>query len=140
MSRYLIVAHQTATTPELQREVGALAAEDLAAEFTILVPEMPGLNFTWEGETVDVAKQRAESAKTLFEEKARARVVRTAVGAADPLQAITDELGVHPAYDMLVICTLPPGISRWLKLDLVHQAGRRFRLPVIHVIAQAPRG
>ena len=140
MSRYLVVTHQTATTPELQRRVGALAAEDPAAEFAILVPEMPGLNFTWEGETVDVAKQRAETAKTLFEETAGARVVRTAVGASDPLQAITDELGMHPAYDTLVICTLPPGISRWLKLDLVHQAGRKFHLPIIHVVARAPRG
>jgi hypothetical protein len=25
----------------------------------------------------------------------------------------------------LVICTLPPGISRWLKLDLVHRAERK---------------
>src|SRR2546427_8372527 len=34
--------------------------------------------------------------------------------------------------------TLPPGISRWLKLDLVHRAGRKFGLPVIHVAAEAP--
>ena len=136
MSRYLIVTHQTALSPDLQRKVSALVAEDPAAEFAVLVPEAPGLSFTWEGETVDVARHRAEAAKTLLEETARARVFRTAVGAPDPLQAITDELLMHPGYDALVICTLPPGISRWLKLDLVHRAERKFGLRVIHVVAE----
>jgi hypothetical protein len=137
MSRYLIVTHQTALSPDLHRKVMALIAEDPAAEFAVLVPEAPGSAFTWEGETVDVARHRAEAAKTALEEIARARVFRTAVGAAEPLQAITDELRMHPGYDILVICTLPPGISRWLKLDLVHRAERKFGLRVIHVVAEA---
>ena len=138
MSRYLVVTHQTALSPDLQRKVRTLVAEDPAAEFAVLVPEAPGVPTTWEGETVDVAGQRAEAAKTLLEETARARVVRTAVGAPDPVQAITDELLARPGYDALIICTLPPGISRWLKLDLVHRAGRKFGLRVIHVVAEAP--
>jgi steroid delta-isomerase-like uncharacterized protein len=93
---------------------------------------------TWEGETVDVAGQRAEAAKAVLEEKVGARVFRTAVGAADPVQAIADELRAYSGYDTLVISTLPPGISRWLKLGLVHRAGRKFGLPVIHVAAEAP--
>lgn len=137
MSRYLVVTHQTALSPDLQRKVRTLVAEDPAAEFAVLVPEAPGPPVTWEGETVDVAGQRAEAAKTLLEETARARVVRTAVGATDPLQAITDELLARPGYDALVISTLPPGISRWLKLDLVHRAERKFGLRVIHVVAGA---
>ena len=137
MSRYLIVTHQTALSPDLQRKVSALIAEDPAAEFALLVPEAPGVPMTWEGETVDVAGQRAEAARTLLEEKVGARVVRTAVGATEPLQAITDELRMNPGYDTLVICTLPPGISRWLKLDLVHRAERKFGLRVIHVVADA---
>jgi predicted RNase H-like HicB family nuclease len=138
MSRYLVVTHQTALCPYLQRKVRTLVAEDPAAEFAVLVPEAPGVPTTWEGETVDVAGQRAEAAKTLLEETARARVVRTAVGAPDPVQAITDELLARPGYDALIICTLPPGISRWLKLDLVHRAERKFGLRVIHVVAEAP--
>jgi predicted RNase H-like HicB family nuclease len=137
MSRYLVVTHQTALSPDLQRKVRTLVAEDPAAEFAVLVPEAPGVPTTWEGETVDVAGQRAEAAKTLLEETARARVVRTAVGAPDPVQAITDELLARPGYDALIICTLPPGISRWLKLDLVHRAERKFGLRVIHVVAEA---
>lgn len=137
MSRYLVVAHQTALSPDLHRKVSALIAADAAAEFAVLVPEAPGVPTTWEGETVDLARQRAEAAKAVLEETARARVVRTAVGAPEPLQAITDELLAHPGYDTLVICTLPPGISRWLKLDLVHRAERKFGLRVIHVVAEA---
>lgn len=138
MSRYLVVTHQTALSPDLKRKVSALVAEDPAAEFAVLVPEAPGLPLTWEGETVDVARQRAEAAKTLLEETAGARVFRTAVGAPEPLQAIADELLTHPGYDVLVICTLPPGVSRWLKLDLVHRAERKFGLRIIHVVAGAP--
>jgi nucleotide-binding universal stress UspA family protein len=137
MSRYLVVTHQTALSPALQRKVSALVAEDPTAEFAVLVPEAPGPPLTWEGETVDVARQRAEAARTLLEEKAQARVVRTAVGAPEPLQAIADELRAQPGYDTLVICTLPPGVSRWLKLDLVHRAERKFGLRVIHVVAEA---
>jgi len=137
MSRYLVVTHQTALSPDLQRKVSALIAEDPAAEFAVLVPEAPGVPVTWEGETVDVARHRAEAAKALLEDTVRARVFRTAVGAPEPLQAITDELRMHPDYDTLLICTLPPGISRWLKLDLLHRAERKFGLRVIHVVAEA---
>lgn len=137
MSKYLVVTHQTALSRNLQGTVRALVAEDPAAEFTVLVPEAPGALTTWEGETVNAAGQRAEAARTWLEETARARIVRTAVGSPDPLQAITDELLVDPGYDTLVICTLPPGISRWLKLDLVHRAERKFGRRVIHVVAEA---
>ena len=138
MARYLVVTHQTALSSELQRKVRALVAEDPAAEFGVLVPEAPGSTFTLEGETVDVATQRAEAARTVLEETVHARVFRTAVGAPEPLQAIQDELRGHPGYDTLVICTLPAGISRWLKMDLVHRAERKFGRRVIHVVAEAP--
>jgi hypothetical protein len=138
MPRYLVVTHKTALSRDLQHRVRALIAQDPAAEFTVLVPEDPGTPVTWEGETVNAAEQRAEAAKALLEEAAGASVVRTAVGAADPVQAIADELRAQPGYSTLVICTLPPGVSRWLKLDLVHRAERKFGLPVVHVVAEVP--
>jgi predicted RNase H-like HicB family nuclease len=138
MPRYLVVTHQTALSPALQQAVRALAAADADADFAVLVPEAPRGATTWEGETVDGAKQRADAAKTLFEDTAQARVFRTAVGAPDPMQAITEELRAQPGYQALVICTLPPGLSRWLKLDLVHRVERKFGLRVIHVVAEAP--
>jgi hypothetical protein len=138
VSRYLIVTHKTAFSTELRQKVGELIAVDALAEFGILVPEQPTLDHSWEGEGVDVASQRAESARLFLEETLNAKVVRTAVGSSDPLRAIADELGAHPGYDILLICTLPPGASRWLHLDLVHQAERKFHLRVVHVVSHSP--
>jgi hypothetical protein len=139
MSRFLIVAHHTALTTELQAKVRALAAGDPQAEFTILVPEDPNQNYSWEGESVDVAQLRAEAASDLLRETTGVQVTRAVVGADDPLKAIADELAAYPGYDGLVICTLPLGVSRWLRMDIIHQATRRFGLPVAHVVARASR-
>jgi hypothetical protein len=48
-------------------------------------------------------------------------------------------MAIHDAvnlgnYDEIIISTLPLGISRWLKLDLVSKA-RGLGLPVTHVAA-----
>ena len=139
MARYLIVTHQTAFSPELQERVRALVEEDPEAEFGVLVPDAPEPDLTWEGETVNVAQQRAEATQALLHERTGARVVRASHGEADPLAAIGAELRAQPDYDTLVICTLPVGISRWLRLDLVHQAERKFHLPVVHVATEVRR-
>src|SRR5258708_27321877 len=102
MSKYLVVTHQTALSSDLRRKVRALVAEDPAAEFAVLVPEAPGVSLSWEGETVDVARQRSEAAKSLLEGTAQARVVRTAVGAPDSWQAAADQLLAHPCAHRLV--------------------------------------
>jgi hypothetical protein len=129
VSCYLIVTHKTAFSTELRDKVGELVARDASAEFGILVP--------WDEESVDDAGWRAERAQSLLKETVNAKVVRISVGSSDPLEDIGEELNMHPDYDTLVICTLPPGVSRWLHLDLVHQAERKFGLPVIHVIVHS---
>jgi hypothetical protein len=58
------------------------------------------------------------------------------VGDAEPLMAIQDAVNLQH-FDELIISTLPLGISRWLKLDLVSKA-RGLGLPVTHVIASVP--
>ena len=65
MARYLIVAHQTACSPELLERVKSLAAADPAAEFTLLVPATPTghLLHNWEeGEARQLARKRASEA------------------------------------------------------------------------------
>jgi hypothetical protein len=136
MSRYLIVTHQTARSPELQSKVAGLIAADPSAEFAILVPEQEGQTTSWEGESVDIAQQRAEAAQEQLKQNTGAQVFRTAVGSSDPLKAIEQELVAHKDYTTILICTLPRGASRWLKRDLVHHAEKKFGLPVIHVVAQ----
>jgi len=139
MPRYLVVAHQTATSPELQREVTRLLKDDAGAEFSILVPAstQAGRALTVdESAARDAAHERAMEASALLESLG-ANVARTAVGSSNPYDAIADELRSHGGYDALVICTLPAGLSRWLKQDLQHKA-EQFGLPVIHVTTRAP--
>jgi len=142
MSRYLIVAHQTATSAELVQRLLELAVEDPQAAFTLLIPATPVTQLlVWEeGETRVVAENRAQEAKALFESRGL-NVVRTAVGDSSPVLAIGDELRRHPnEYDVIVLSTLPPGMSRWLRLDAHHRAEAMFNLPVVHVVAPREKG
>jgi hypothetical protein len=138
MARYLIVAHQTAGSPELLERVKALAADDPAASFTLLVPATPTghLLHNWEeGEARQLARRRAGEAMAALA-AAGVPVAEARVGSHSPLEAVGDELQAHPGYDRIVLSTFPPGVSRWLKGNLPAILGRRFRLPVDHVIAQ----
>ena len=139
MARYLIVAHQTACSPELLERVKELAAGDPTAEFTLLVPATPTghLLHNWEeGEARQLARRRAEDATRRLAE-AGVRVAAARVGSHSPLEAVGDELLRQPDYARVVLSTFPPGISRWLKGNLPAILERRFRLPVDHVTSQA---
>ncbi|MFN0091412.1 MAG: hypothetical protein ACKVWR_14275 [Acidimicrobiales bacterium] len=51
----------------------------------------------------------------------------------DPMAAIAEAVASR-TYSELVVSMLPPGLSRWLHMDLPHRAERRFRLPVVSVV------
>jgi hypothetical protein len=57
--------------------------------------------------------------------------VTGSVGDPEPLMAIQDAVNLGE-YDEIIISTLPPRLSRWLKLDLVSKT-RALGLPVTHV-------
>jgi hypothetical protein len=59
--------------------------------------------------------------------------VTGSLGDPEPLMAIQDAVNLGD-YDEIIISTLPLGISRWLKLDLISKA-RGLGLPVTHVLA-----
>jgi len=65
--------------------------------------------------------------------KAAGHEVTGSVGDSEPLMAIQDAVNLG-SYDEMIISTLPLGISKWLKLDLVSKA-RGLGLPVTHVLA-----
>ena len=135
MPRYLIVADQTATSPELVARASALATEHPGSTFALLLPAL--LPSHVRGGPFDaVTRRRAEQARALLA-KVGVEVERTAIGDTAPLLAIEDELAEHPgAYDELLLCTLPAGISRWLRLNIFEQAAQRFDLPIQHIEAQ----
>jgi LmbE family N-acetylglucosaminyl deacetylase len=136
MARHLIVAHQTAGSPELVDRVRQLAERDPEAEFVLLVPATPTSHLlTWEeGEARQLAGVRAREASEALR-AAGVEVVAARVGSHSPLEAVGDELRAEPGYAGIVLSTFPPGLSRWLKGDLPNQLRRRYRLPVEHVVA-----
>lgn len=139
MKRYLVVCHQTAASRQLGDHVRAIVQRDPEARFSIVVPTAPLATWrTWdEGEALALARQNASHARQTLSD-AGATIERVIIGARDPLAAIEDELRDHPGYDELIVSTLPPGISRWLKLDLVNRARNRTGLPVTHVQMEPP--
>ncbi|MFN4071114.1 MAG: hypothetical protein ACK4HT_06080 [Thermus caldifontis] len=135
MARYLVVAHRTAKSPELARKLAELRDQDSEARFTLLVPAAPPAGWVYEeGEIQKRAKEEAEAAKAALEAQG-VPIEEAKPGDVSPILALEEELMAHPgAYQAIVLATLPPGLSRWLRLD-VHSQAERFGLPVIHVIA-----
>ena len=136
MAYYLVVAHQTAASPELIAKLQEMLAADPEAKFVLLVPATPANHLlVWvEGEAQQIAQRRAtESAAVLT--AAGLPVVDALVGASDPLQAITAE---HErkgrAYEQIVISTLPMGLSRWLRRNLPDQVRRKLGVPVVQLV------
>jgi len=129
--RYLVVANQTlggAHLLSLLRELG-----EKPSTFHVLVPATPPADHLWtEGEATTIAHRRLEIALERF--RKLGIEVTGEVGDGRPLQAIDDVLA-REAFDEIVLSTLPPRLSRWLKLDLIHRVQTTFGLPVRHVIA-----
>lgn len=141
MANYLVVANQTALSEQLARYVNYLVSQDAEARFTILVPAtLPEHFVTWTPDAAEEAAWRVARAASSAFEASGAQVVRLAVGDPDALLAIENELAERPgAYDALVICTLPLGVSRWMRLDLPQRAEAASGLRVITVTGDATR-
>ncbi|TBH21114.1 hypothetical protein [Thermus thermamylovorans] len=135
MARYLVVAHRTAKSPELAEKLREVRAQDPEARFVLLVPAVPPPGWVYEeNEVWERSRREAEAAKEALEAQG-IPVEEAKPGDISPLLALEEELLAHPgAYQGIVLATLPPGLSRWLRLD-VHTQAERFGLPVVHVIA-----
>jgi hypothetical protein len=130
----LVVAHQTAATPGLLDAIRGRAARG-PATFHLVVPQQAhGIHKVVDPQDagVDEAQRVLEAALPKLSEAAGHEVTGS-VGDAEPLMAIHDAVNLGE-YDEIIISTLPLGISRWLKLDLVSKA-RGLGLPVTHVEA-----
>jgi hypothetical protein len=134
----LLVAHRTAATERLCDAV-RVRAQRGPASFHLVVPAHPhGLHKVVDPQEGDEgeAEQTLAAALPVLSEAAGAPVTGH-VGDPEPLMAIEDAVN-RDRYDEIVISTLPPRLSRWLRLDLVSKA-RGIGLPVTHVEAtEAP--
>ena len=138
MATYLLVAHQTAQSPELLDAARQLQQEDPSAAFVLLVPRTPvGNLLVWEeGETAEVAERHAAGARARLQEQGMT-VLDAKTGDQDPVTAIGDELrNGGRRFAAIVLSTLPPGASRWLNMDVISRSRRTFpRHRVIHVVS-----
>jgi len=132
----LIVAHQTAATSALLEAVHERGAEG-PAEFHLVVPRIAhGMHKYVDPQDAerDEAQRVLDQALPRLSEAAGSRVTGS-IGDHEPLAAIQDAINLG-SYDELIISTLPLGVSRWLKLDLVSKA-KGLGLPVTHVMAKS---
>ena len=133
-SHVLVVAHQTAATAPLLDAVRARANQG-PATFHLVVPRQPhGLD-----KLLDPEEHGQEEAERVLADalpklsEAAGQEVTGSIGDAEPLAAIQDAINLGH-YTEVIISTLPLGVSRWLKLDLISKA-RGLGLPVTHVLA-----
>jgi GABA permease len=134
MPRYLIVANQTLTSDHLFDVVTDLVGKG-PCSLHLLVPATPaGDLLTWtEGAAHAIAQRRLTAALDRY--RHLPAVVDGEVGDANPLHAVMDLLVRGESFDLVVVSTLPAGLSRWLHQDLPHRIERTTGLAVRAVIA-----
>ncbi len=134
MRRYLVIGNQTLGGEHLMAKVRELANLG-PCSFHIVVPVTPPADHAWtEGEIRVVAQGRLDRALSRFRQAGTD--VTGEVGDANPVLAAEDVLRGQ-GFDEIIVSTLPPGVSRWLKLDLPHRVEAAFGLPVTHVVGEA---
>lgn len=120
-TRVLVVANRTAATPRLLKEVDRRARAGPCA-FALLVPDATNRK---------AADWTLEIALPLLERAARGKV-EGLVGGPDPFDAV--ERAIREGdFDEIIVSTLPPKRSKWLRRDLIHRI-EGIGLPVTPVI------
>ncbi len=131
-SRVLVVAHKTAATQPLLDAVHERAQRG-PATFTLLVPNPAhGLHKVVDAEDLGAGEAQGVLDSALPKLSAAAgSQVEGIVGDPDPSAAVQDAVNLR-GFDEIIISTLSPRVSRWLKLDLPSKISG-MGLPVITV-------
>src|SRR5215207_10850123 len=106
ITRVLIVANRTASTPHLIAEVGRRAKAS-PCEFALLIPDVTN------GKAADWT---LETAQRSLRPAARGNI-EGLVGGPDPFESVKEALR-DGNFDEIIISTLPRRMSKWLRRDL----------------------
>ena len=153
MHRYLVVANQTLGGPELMDAIRDRMARG-PAEFWVLAPATPTTHLTADfgalsgafpidpsvlptaadvrDEGIAVAKSNLDTELTRLREIGA--TADGAVGDPNPIVAI-ERAVAEQQFDEIILSTLPPGISRWLAMDLPHRVRRKTNVPLTVITA-----
>jgi hypothetical protein len=135
MKTCLVVANQTLPGEPLAALVRQRIAEG-ECTFHVVVPLTPVPHgAVWE-ERESAEAARGRLAQFLGVVRAQGCTADGEIGDRDPIQAVRDVLR-NRVVDEIILSTLPPGPSRWLRQDLPHRLARVTRTPVVHVAAPA---
>ena len=136
MRHYLVVAHKTLVGPELLAEV-ARRMEAEPSDFHLLVPVTHPTDHGWSnGEVEARARERLTEGLERF-----AEIGATTTGEIGDQNPVAGVLAVkrNREIDEVILSTLPPGPSRWLKLDVPTRLRAQLRIPVTVVTATRDR-
>lgn len=133
MRHYLVVANQTLLgDPLLNRIKECLAAGPSRFHLVVPATHAPGRAVWTEGHNRAVAAERLREGLERF--RALGAEVEGEVGDERPMDAIRDAMLHAGPFDHILLSTLPPGLSRWLRQDLPHRIQRTFDLPLTTVV------
>ncbi len=148
-SHVLIVANQTLGGQHLIEAIRERQVEGNCV-FTIVVPAVPpprefGGNFgstfvaggstglpTYDSGRTAAARRLEVGLRSL---RALGATVDGEVGVENVMDAVAECLRVR-SYDEIIVSTLPPGVSRWLHLDIPHRLEHKFSIPVTTITAK----
>lgn len=131
VATYLVVANQTLGGEHLIDKVRECVSAGSCSFYVVVPATVPADHLWTEGEVQAKARSRLDRALARFRELGAEAAGE--VGDPNPILAIEDAIRGR-AIDEIILSTLPPGPSKWLKLDLPHRVREHFGLPVSHVV------
>jgi hypothetical protein len=136
MRRYFVLANQTLFEETLEAAIRERMAQG-PSQFHLIVPASPpprkGFKAWTDGEATAIARGRME--EMLERLRGLGADCDGEVGDAHPQLAVEDAIRSGREPDEIIVSTLPSGVSKWLKLDLMRLLSR-YGVPVTHIVSE----